>query len=177
MNAATSANSAYQTANTVAASLPAYENISQTLNFGALGPLGSTTFSTSNVAMSCIPGVDCGGMNSAAVINNHSFTVNFQNATVSNNYNISFSNFNGYTGTINGVNSPTPISWGSDTIISLPVSGQTSTAPVSAAMDLVLTSVGLPNVTKRANLATVFTSINSGTAYMGVGNGYKILGR
>jgi hypothetical protein len=133
--------------------------------------------------MSCIGGVSCGGATSSATINTHSFIFNFLNATVTNNYNISYNNFNGYTGTVSGSNAATAINWSSPTIVSLPVTGQVSTSPVAAAMDVVLTSVGTQNVTNRANLATVFTTISSpisagGTAYMGVGNsGYKILGK
>lgn len=174
--AAASALSAYQSASTVAQTLTKYEDITQTIaNSGVLNPLGNITFTTTNVTMSCIANVNCGG--GSATINSHSFVFNFQNATVTNNYNISYSNFNGYTGTISGNNSATAINWTSPTIVSLPVTGQVSVNPVSAAMDVVLTSVGTQNVTNRANLATVYTTINSGSAYMGVGNGYKILGK
>ena len=170
---------AYQTALTAAQSLTPYETISQTIaNSGVLNPLGNVTFSTSNVAMSCITGVNCGGSSSAATINSHAFTFNFQNATVTNSYNISYSNFNGYTGLITGTNNATATNWKDATTVSLPVTGQMSSNPVSAAMDVVLSSVGSQSGTNRANLATVFTTINSGSAYMGVGNsGYKILGK
>lgn len=175
--AASSALSAYQSASTVAQSLAAYETISQTIaNSGVLNPLGNVTFSATNIAMSCINGINCGGTPSAT-INNHSFIFNFQNSTVTNNYTISYSNFNGYSGTISGNHAASAINWTNPTTVSLPVAGQVSANPVNAAMDVVLTSVGTQNLTNRANLATVFTSINSGTAYMGVGNGYKILGK
>jgi hypothetical protein len=181
--AASSALSAYQSASTIAQTLTPYETISQTTaNSGALNPLGNVTFSTSNIAMSCVNGYSCGGSSSSAIINNHSFVFNFLNSTVTNNYNISYNNFNGYTGTVSGANAATAINWSSATIVSLPVTGQVSPSPVSAAMDVVLSSVGIQNQTKRANLATVYTTISSplgggGNAYMGVGNGYKILGK
>ena len=175
---ASSVLSAYQMPSSVAESFTPYETISQTIaNSGALNPLGNVTFSTTNIPMSCINGYGCGGSSSSATINSHSFVFNFQNATVTNNYNISYSNFNGYTGTITGANAATAINWSSSTVVSLPVTGQVSANPVSAAMDTVLTSVGTQGLTNRANLATVYTTISSGGNYMGVGNGYKILGK
>ena len=182
--AANSALNAYQSALTIAQTLTPYESITQAIaTSGALNPLGNVTFSTTNVAMSCINGANCGATTSSATINSHSFIFNFLNSTVTNNYNISYNNFNGYTGTVSGSNAATAINWSSATVVSLPVTGQVSSSPVAAAMDVLLSSVGTQNLTKRANLATVFTSISSpinggGTAYMGVGaTGYKILGK
>jgi hypothetical protein len=181
--AANSALNAYQSALTIAQTLTPYETITQGIDIsGVLKPLGNVTFSTTNVAMSCINGVNCGGATSSATINSHSFIFNFLNSTVTNSYNISYNNFNGYTGTVSGANTATAINWSSASIVSLPVTGQVSSSPVAAAMDVVLSSVGIQSQTKRANLATVFTSISSpinggGNAYMGVGNGYKILGK
>ena len=178
--AASSALSAYQSASTVAQSLTPYEFITQTIaNSGVLNPLGNVTFSANNITMSCIAGVACGGSSSAATINSHNFVINFQNSTVTNNYNISYSNFNGYSGTISGVNAATPINWilSNPNAISLPVTGQVSTNPVSAESNVILSSVGIANVTNRANLAIVFTRLSSGGNYMGTGSGYKILGK
>jgi hypothetical protein len=144
--------------------------------------LGNVTFSISNYAMSCWS--NCAG--ASATINNHTFVFNFLNSTVTNNYNISFNNFNGNSGTVSGSNAATAINWGSPTVVSLPVSGQASTvgSNVYALMDTVLTSVGSSGLTTRANLATVYTSLFSGgvngvgaTSQMGVGSGYKILGK
>ena len=180
--AASSALSAYNSAQNVVQTqnLPSYETISSSTT--GLGPLGNVTFSISNYAMSCWS--NCAG--ASATINNHTFVFNFLNSTVTNNYNISFNNFNGYSGTVSGSNAATAINWGSPTVVSLPVSGQASTvgSNVYALMDTVLTSVGSSGLTKRANLATVYTSLFSGgvngvgaTSQMGVGSGYKILGK
>jgi len=181
--AANSALNAYASAQTVAQTLTEYETISQTIATPTiLGPLGNVTFSTSNYAMSCWS--NCNG--ASATINNHTFVFNFLTSKVTNNYNISFNNFNGYTGTVSGANSATPIFWSSPTVVSLPVTGQISTvgSNVYAMMDVVLTSVGISGLTNRANLATVYTSLFSGgnsgvgaTSQMGVGSGYKILGK
>jgi hypothetical protein len=180
--AASSALSAYNSAQNVVQTqnLPAYETISSSTT--GLGPLGNVTFSISNYAMSCWS--NCAG--ASATINSHTFVFNFLNSTVTNNYNISFNSFNGYTGTVSGSNAATAINWSSPTVVSLPVSGQTSTvgSNVYAMMDTVLTSVGASGLTKRANVATVYTSLFSGgtngvgaTSQMGVGSGYKILGK
>ena len=185
--AASSALSAYNSAQTVAQTLTPYETISSGTT--GLGPLGNVTFSISNYAMSCWS--NCAG--ASATINSHTFVFNFLNSTVTNNYNISFNNFNGYSGTVSGSNAATAINWSGTVngspypnVVSLPVSGQTSTvgSNVYALMDTVLTSVGTSGVTKRANLATVYTSLFSGgtngvgaTSQMGVGSGYKILGK
>lgn len=68
---------------------------------GSIGPLGTVTFTIGNVVMSCQSAGACGA-NPTATINNHTVTLNYTAAQMANSYNISYSNFNGASGTISG---------------------------------------------------------------------------
>jgi hypothetical protein len=154
--AATSSLTAYVSAQTVAEYLinryAYYEAIyPDNMTSGELGPLGRVTFSAVNVPMSCY---NCSG---TGIINSQSFVINFLNATATNNYTISFSNFGGKSGTISGSEVATAIGFDGPDMY-LPMSNQRSTTTgVYATTYINLYSVGIPNVTKRANVAQLNT--------------------
>ena len=154
--AATSSLTAYVSAQSVAESLinrnAYYEAIyPNNMTSGELGPLGSVTFSAVNVPMSCY---NCSG---TGTIISQSFVINFLNATATNNYIINFSNFGGKSGTITGSEVATAIGFDGPDMY-LPMSNQKSTTTgVYATTYINLYSVGIPNVTKRANVAQLNT--------------------
>jgi hypothetical protein len=68
---------------------------------GNIGPLGTITFSTGGIAMACQNAGACGA-NPSAMINSQTVVMNYSAAQVTNTYNVSYSNFNGASGSISG---------------------------------------------------------------------------
>jgi hypothetical protein len=67
---------------------------------GNIGPLGTITFNTGGIAMACQAGPSCGG--ATATVNSQTVVMNYTAAQMSSAYNVSYTNFNGYSGTISG---------------------------------------------------------------------------
>ena len=68
---------------------------------GAMGPLGTITFNTSNIPMSCTVAGACGA-NASAMINSQSVIMNYTAQKVTNTFNVSYSNLFGVTGSGSG---------------------------------------------------------------------------
>jgi len=68
---------------------------------GAMGPLGTVTFSTGNIPMSCTVAAACGA-NASAMINSQTVIMNYTAAQMTNTFNVSYQNFYGVTGTVSG---------------------------------------------------------------------------
>lgn len=79
---------------------PKMYNASDIIN-RTMGPLGTITFSTGGIPMSC-QNVGACGANPSAMINSQTVVMNYSAAQVTNTYNVSYSNFNGASGTISG---------------------------------------------------------------------------
>lgn len=79
---------------------PRIYNATDLIN-NTIGPLGTVTFSTGNIPMSCQTSGACGA-NPSATINSQTVVLNYSAAQMSNTYNVSYANFNGASGTISG---------------------------------------------------------------------------
>lgn len=79
---------------------PKIYNASDIIN-RTMGPLGTVTFNTGGIPMSCQVANACGA-NATAMINSQTVVLNYTAAQMSNTYNVSYANFNGASGTISG---------------------------------------------------------------------------
>jgi hypothetical protein len=161
---------------------PKMYNASDIIN-RTMGPLGTLTFSTSGIPMSCATAPNC-GTNPSAMINSHTVVMNYSAAQVSNTYNVSYSNFNGASGTISG-SATSPFSSLQLGNINLPANAQqnvqlplsNSSGPGSTGLAMVGQFGSIGNlVGKFSTMTTVLSQFNGGAVGV-MRAGYQVKGQ
>jgi hypothetical protein len=142
-----------------------------------MGPLGTITFNTGGISMSCQSAGACGA-NPTATINSQTVVMNYTAAQVTNTYNVSYANFNGASGTISGSatsafsNLNVPSGSGPRTNVDLPTSNTSGPGSTTLAMVGQFGSIG-SLIGKFSTMTTVLSQ--SPSAVMRAG--YQVKGQ